>query len=120
MFVIQINEPYVQVGETVHGTVEWRSSGTTPRAIIIAAAWRTEGRGDISTGKAGELRVPYDPSSPLSGVPIPFAFDIPTEGPVSYDGKLLRIIWEIAAQADLPMMLDEKDALAFRVAVRMR
>ncbi|KAB8139979.1 hypothetical protein F8S13_25860 [Chloroflexia bacterium SDU3-3] len=119
MFFIQINDPYVQVGNTVQGTVEWRSSGTVPRAIIIAAAWRTEGRGDVSLGKAGELRVPYDPSRPLSGVPIPFAFDIPAEGPVSYDGKMLRIIWEIVAQADLPMMADEKSALAFRVAVRM-
>jgi len=120
MFFIQINEPYVQVGDTVHGSVEWRSSGTVPRAIIIAAQWRTEGRGDVSRGKAGEMRAPYDPSSPLSGVPIPFAFTIPAEGPVSYDGNMLRIIWEITAQADLPMMPDEKGALAFRVAVRMR
>lgn len=46
---------------------------------------------------------------------IPFRFQIPAEGPLSYQGKLFAIGWEIFARADLPFAVDETTAASFVV-----
>ena len=35
--------------------------------------------------------------------------------PVSYDGKLFRVVWEIVATVDLPFAADEKETRVFTV-----
>ena len=49
---------------------------------------------------------------------MPFDFTIPLTGPLSYDGKLFRVVWEVVGRADLPFAIDEVETKAFTVMPR--
>lgn len=117
MIQIVLTDDKVRNGERLKGNVTWRAEGSKqPRKIEVACRWRIEGR-----GKEREEVVGSADMSDVGGrteVSIPFEFDIPLYGPLSYDGKLLRIIWEVAADVDLPMARDEHDVKVFTVLPR--
>lgn len=54
--------------------------------------WRTEGRRDPDRREIAHAEF-LDDSVP--GAEIVVDFSIPAEGPVFYNGKVLRIIWEV-------------------------
>lgn len=58
------------------------------KPLKLTIGWRTEGRGDKDKEVLYETEV--KPSERTY-----FKCKIPMAGPVSYDGQLLRIIWEI-------------------------
>jgi hypothetical protein len=111
MIRIALSEADVRNGERVKGSVTWQAEGPkTPRRIEVACRWRVEGR--------GRTREEVVESLEGSGAVIAFDFAVPKEGPLSYDGALLRISWEIAANADLPMARDESAVAPFTVVAR--
>ena len=117
MISVHLSRDKVRNGERLSGTVSWRAEGSkTPRKIEALCRWRTEGSGT----KSGEVvcRVEQANLEGRNEVTIPVQFDIPREGPLSYDGKVLRIIWEVVANADLPMARDEHDVKTFTVVAR--
>ena len=109
MIRIALSEQKVRNGEHLKGTVTFEGS-KTPRKIEVACRWRIEGRGRSREEVVG--------STESQAMTVPFDFEIPKEGPLTYDGKLLRIIWEVAANADLPMARDESDVATFTVVAR--
>ena len=96
-------------GEHVKGSVTFEGA-KTPRKLEVACRWRIEGRGRSREEVVGNAEAQATSMS--------FDFEIPREGPLSYDGTLLRIIWEVVASADLPMARDERDVAAFTVVAR--
>jgi hypothetical protein len=109
MIRIALSEQKVKNGERVKGSVTFEGS-KAPRKIEVICRWRIEGK-----GRSHEEVVDRSESEAMT---IPFDFAIPREGPLSYDGQLLRIIWEIAADADIAMAFDEHEAVAFTVVPR--
>ena len=111
MIRIALSESKVRNGERVKGTVTWEAEGAkTPRKIEVACRWRVEGRGRTRE----EIVSSFESHDSV----IPFDFEVPKEGPLTYDGTLLRIAWEIAAEADLPMAIDQRAAAPFTVVAR--
>ncbi len=101
------------LGDRVKGKAVWNAGGTKhPRKIEVMCRWRIEGKKkedsviDVRTEERTESR---------SEIVIPFDFEIPFDEPVTYDGKLFRIIWEIVARADMPFASDEIDAKVITV-----
>lgn len=111
MIQIQIDQEEAMVGERVTGRVLWQPEGEVPRALTVRVGWRTEGRGSTATGTIWEQRVP-SPSAPMQ---IPFDAAIPLDGPISYDGRLIRILWEASVQLDLPLRADPVERQRFVV-----
>ena len=109
MIRVALSEHRVRNGERVKGSVTVEGT-KTPRAIEVVCRWRIEGRGRSREEVVGRAE--------SQAMTVPFDFEIPKEGPLTYDGKLLRIIWEVAANADLPMARDESDVAAFTVVAR--
>lgn len=103
-----------QTGEGLKGTVTWRAESKAARKIEIVCRWRVEGKG--RTREEVVARVEH--ADPPPEATIPFELEIPIWGPLTYDGKLLRITWEVEASADLPMARDERERLAFTVVPR--
>jgi hypothetical protein len=103
------NGPYY-VGSELAGTLIWTPKNTkTPQAIRVILQWQTSGTGRWEEGQAGsELFSAPDPLVPGQALRFPFRFRIPAQGPVSYQGKLLRINWRISGEVDLPWALDER------------
>jgi len=115
MIRIVLSEETVRNGERVKGSVTWQADGSkTPRSIEVVCRWRTEGKGT----KRQEIVDTVARENPPSEAVIPFDVAIPLYGPLSYDGKLLRVIWEIAVNADLPMARDQHEVKAFSVVPR--
>jgi len=110
MIRIALSDTTVRNGEHVKGSVTWEAEGKTPRKIEVACRWRVEGRGRTRE----EIVASHESHESV----IPFDFEIPKEGPLTYHGTLLRIIWEIAANADLPMARDESAVAPFTVVAR--
>ncbi len=75
------------------------------RTIRIALHVRTEGRGDVDERTMGEVGVELDRFGSGS---TPFSLPVPPDGPISYDGRLIRVIWEIEATTDRRFALDSK------------
>ena len=117
MIEVALSQEKVRNGERVTGTVTWRAEGSkTPRKLELICRWRTEGKGD----KHQEV-IADEAHTELEGrseAVVSFDFPIPLEGPISYDGKLLRIVWEMVANVDLPLARDEHDVKAFTVVPR--
>jgi hypothetical protein len=109
MIRIALSELKVKNGERVKGSVTFEGP-KTPRKIDVVCRWRIEGRGRSREEVVGNVE--------SEAMTVPFDFAIPKEGPLTYDGQLLRIIWEIAADADIAMARDEHEAVAFTVVPR--
>lgn len=113
MIYLQLNDHCVEVGTKLTGSCLWTpdaTEGNKPLKLMIG--WRTEGRGTVDQETLYETEV--QPS-----VRSHFSCQIPVGGPVSYDGQLLRIIWEIVVNR--PKWLGFKDTLhteVFRVVPR--
>jgi hypothetical protein len=111
MIRIALSGSTVRNGERVKGTVTWEAEGSkTPRKIEVGCRWRVEGRGRTRE----EIVSSFESHDSV----IPFDFEIPKDGPLTYEGTLLRIVWEIAAEADLPMAFDPQVVAPFTVVAR--
>jgi hypothetical protein len=117
MIRVELSQEKSLNGDSLTGRVVWTASGKKqPRKIEAICRWRIEGKGRRKeTIVDQELALDVDSRTEVS---VPFDFDIPLHGPLSYDGKLFRVIWEIVGRADLPFAIDEVETKAFTVLPR--
>ncbi len=113
---IELEKDSVLNGESLRGRAEWVSSGKGPRKIEVFCRWRIAGRANkheqnIHTKSAENIAA-------RNQITIPFDFEIPISGPLSYEGKQFSIIWEIVATVDLPFAIDEEETKTFTVRPR--
>lgn len=103
----------LEVGSELKGSCIWTpDTQEKDKALKLTIGWRSEGRGDVDKEILHETEI--KPSERTY-----FKCKIPIAGPISYDGQLLRIIWEIAIYH--PKWLERKDILetqVFRVIPR--
>ncbi|MEO1520125.1 MAG: hypothetical protein AAFU78_05045, partial [Cyanobacteria bacterium J06633_2] len=71
-----------------------------------------EGRGN------NEQEIIYQTKIQPSSSGVPFSCSIPLSGPVSYDGELLRIIWEVEILQPTLLGSESLDSEVFRVVPR--
>jgi hypothetical protein len=109
----------VPVGGRATARVAWTAVDVAAaRGVLMTAGWRTEGRGDEDGEVVEEIVVVPGPGgSPPAGATL--TFTVPADGPVSYDGRLLRIRWEIAVHVDVARGRDRVHTHPFRVVPRM-
>jgi hypothetical protein len=114
MIQIKLEGQQVRAGERLRGQALWNSSGSKqPRKIEVTCQWRIEGKG---RAKKEVVERTLEPDiRDRTQVTVPFDFAISTLGPLSYEGKLLSIIWEVVARVDLPFAVDEVETKTFRV-----
>ena len=115
MMQIALDRYEVELGDVVRGSATWTpEAGESPRAFYVKLRWRTEGRGTPHEATLWEQR-----ATPTGAPPqIPFAVPLPTDWPPSYDGSLIRIIWEVVAGLDIALRADPTEKEVFSVAPR--
>lgn len=89
---LTLDHTVAECGGAVIGTVSWSGNRKHHRVGVALRYW-TQGRGDVDAavvarcdlgiGEAGQAR---------------FRLDIPLNGPVTYHGQLLRLLWQAAVQ----------------------
>ncbi|AFZ61257.1 hypothetical protein H6G54_02900 [Anabaena cylindrica FACHB-243] len=79
----------LEVSSDLTGSCTWIPDGKNKEnSLTLTIGWRTEGRGSIDSEIIYETEL-------IQSETTYFKCKIPVAGPISYDGKLLRIIWEI-------------------------
>lgn len=112
-------QPFV-VGQEVHGVVTWDPREVTRgRAMVVTVGWRTEGRGDRDRGTLATLHHPFNQGQPTTLTRFPFRFVLPPGGPVTYHGRLLRVIWSVDARVDVGWAIDPRASRDFVVSPRL-
>lgn len=120
---IEIDNDVVEVGATVSGRIQrWPSDGDDNskkigkiQAVRVKVSWRTEGRGDRARATVGEITIPAAEFGQASGS---FSVPIPPNSPISYDGSLIRVIWELEARTDRKLARDPKNSYRLLVVPR--
>lgn len=119
MISIILDDAVVVAGDRLSGHLIYSPADQTlPKDAQIALLWRTEGRGtkehEIVRSRA------LSPQQLLSGIAIPFAFQTLADGPVTYNGLLFRIIWEVKTTLTLPGLRFKKNETAHPFSIICR
>ena len=96
MIRIELAQERVRNGDRVSGRAVWSAGGELAQTFEVVCGWRVEGRAGRRESIIG--RVQADAGA-RSEIVLPFEFEIPMAGPLSYGGKLFRITWEVDAGA---------------------
>lgn len=108
MITISLDRDIARSGEEVSGHAAWSSDGRPPKAVTIALRWYTEGRGNQDRAVAAEMEV--DLEGPAAGLTsTAFRLRTPKDGPLSYDGMMIRVRWEVAVELSIPWGKDETE-----------
>jgi hypothetical protein len=114
MIRIELEQEAIVNGDHLRGHAQWNSEGKQARKLEVLCRWRVEGKGRKHE-EIVDLEIDVAPGPEVT---IPFDFEIPLLGPLSYDGKLFRIVWEIMVRADLPLAFDAEETKPFTVRPR--
>ena len=94
MISIYLQENTVSPGQLLQGTCQWLpEANEVNKKAYLTIGWRTEGRGNVDREILYKKNIlPQDL--------LPFQYQIPSKVPYSYDGELLRIIWEVTVEVE--------------------
>ena len=73
------------------------------RAVRLGLRMFTEGRGDKDDWRSNDIQAPVDEHGMTS---TPFELPVPHDMPISYDGSLMRVRWQIEIRTDRKMAFD--------------
>lgn len=121
MIDVHLSSTAIAAGETLSGTLTWNApNAKVPKKATISIGWVTEGRGTRDRRTVQEVALDPNQLASSQGVPIPFSLQIPPEGPITYNGSLIRIIWEMKVLIDLPGLFARDDKQSWQVEVLPR
>jgi len=78
----------VECGGVLTGVVSW-SGNTRRQQVGVALRYETQGRGDTDTGVVARCSLGVAAAGQSR-----FRLDVPPQGPVTYNGQLLRLFWQ--------------------------
>ena len=123
MINASLEQTEIIAGETLSGTLIWQasdSSNTPQNNVSVSIRWYTEGRGTTNHETVQELLLDPDRLISSQRSPLSFSFQIPHDGPITYNGSLICVIWELEVSIQMPGLLRRKDkqTLPFQVLPR--
>ncbi|MGL5035314.1 MAG: hypothetical protein ACRC6M_16120 [Microcystaceae cyanobacterium] len=116
MIRLQLKQTHVSPGQIVRGDCHWQTNSDQDfQPATLKIGWRTEGRGDTE-----KMEILFQQIRLASFVPVPFECEIPLGAPLSYDGELIRIIWEVVLELRQGSFGEkEQDKVIIRVVSRL-
>ncbi len=108
MISITLAEDVVRLGDEVRGTASWAGQPRDPKAVTATLRWYTEGRGNQDRDEVATVEQRLDgPSAGLDSST--FHLSVPTDAPVTYDGMMIRLRWEVNVELDIPWGRNEEE-----------
>lgn len=114
MIDLRLTEAQVRLGHTITGSATWHTD-KAPERVAARVGWLTEGRGDRDDEYFGEASLDVGDSEFGTPDRFDFTLQIPPDGPPSYDGKILRIVWVVEVRLYLSWAKDIETSARFRV-----
>ncbi|MCA1993075.1 MAG: hypothetical protein LDL41_13715 [Coleofasciculus sp. S288] len=113
MLYLTLKDSVVELGKSVTGQVTWQSSQPS-QPLTVKLGWHTEGRGSKQKQTVVTLELGQLSASDVRS----FQCHLPREVPVSFDGKLFRVIWELRAEVRVGILGSKKQTVPIRVIPR--
>ena len=114
MIDIRLTWNQVRLGHAISGSATWHTD-KAPDRVSARVGWMTEGRGDTDDEYFGEASLDVGESEFGTTDRLDFTLQIPADGPPSYDGKILRIVWVVEVRLYLSWAKDIDTTARFRV-----
>lgn len=109
------------LGDTVAGKVVFPEPGEEKlakvKAVSLSVHARVHGSGN---GERVEVWKGTLHQGPVTMRELPFSARLPERGPLSWQGRHVKVTWEVVAELDIPWAIDPKRALEFKVGPRRR
>lgn len=108
---LEFDELVAEVGSAITGQVsrtpdaDGVTSESRARAVRLTLRLRTEGRGDTDTRTIGTSEFALEGHG---GLTASFSLPVPASSPISYDGSLMRVMYEVEARVDIKLARDPK------------
>jgi hypothetical protein len=113
VIAIELEKDTVEAGDFVAGRIHWvREGDRSVTRILVDIAWRTDGGGNIASGVGRVTLVPVRKHQ-RDGL-FPVRLLIPYEGPISFEGELISMSWQLRVRVD-QSGFDEFAKAEFRV-----
>jgi hypothetical protein len=116
MIHLKLDKEEYSLGDLVSGNFSFEPENSTKvKKVVVSCGWKTEGRGNEDKYHYSQqdfMPSDIDVTQPFSSE---FALPIPQEGPCSYEGFLLRVVWHIELQIVIPWAKDLKKSHTFTV-----
>lgn len=119
--IIELDQNIVEVGEHLTGRIlrqpdaDGLTAKSKARELRLSLQYETSGRGTTDSKSVSTQRFDCDIQG---GVNASFSLAVPDEGPISYDGSLIRVRWSIEARLDLKLARDPKHDVSVLVIPR--
>lgn len=110
---IELDTDVVECGDVVTGVVRWGPLDDVPRRTVVKLRYRTEGRGDTDSDVADTLKFPG-----AAGGVESVELRVPAEGPMSVNGVLITVLWEVELSLDVARRRDPSTSVAITVLPR--
>lgn len=110
---LELDDLVCQLGDrftgrlTRHADADGVLGDSPARSIQLVLRMYTEGRGDTDRRDVTNQNFDLEAHGGLNAT---FSLLVPETSPVSYDGTLMRVMYEIEARVDLKFARDEKSA----------
>lgn len=98
---IELDTDVAECGDVVVGTARWGRSESAPRAIRTQLRYWTVGRGDTDGAVVAEV----DLEGIVQGAGR-FELPVPEAGPMSFEGKLMHVLWAVELIIDKTLRPD--------------
>lgn len=92
---LHLDSAVAECGDRFTGTIEWGALDIEPSAVRVQLRWWTEGRGDKDGAVSSRIELPGAPEG--SGR---FELTVPPNGPITFDGRLMRVRWVVELVLD--------------------
>lgn len=91
MVNLELENHEIELGQSVKGQFIWQSSIRKAIIVRISTGWSTRGKGICDRETVGkQIFSDVEPNQIYK-----FTVDVPINSPISYEGKLIQIVWEV-------------------------
>ncbi|MBN1491007.1 MAG: hypothetical protein JXA69_13910 [Phycisphaerae bacterium] len=97
------------VGGRIAGTLRAQTfEPVKARGVRVELGWHTEGRGDTDKKVVDTVTVQEGSLHGPQAYQWTFELAVPSDGPISYHGHYINILWQVRAVVDMPWARDAK------------
>ena len=112
MISVSVDRRELIVGQQVRVQGSWQAD-RQPKAVKVELRWQTEGRGTTDHRVADGVRF-EDQGAGLQPV-FETVLTVPREGPVSYQGSLIRVRWMVRVSLEVSWARDPREEVELTV-----
>lgn len=110
---LELDAEVAECGDVLTGTATWGPLDGAPRRVVVRLGYRTEGRGDSDHDEAAEVSWDGTESGQRR-----FELPVPEHGPMTYEGRLIRVLWRVELRLDRRLQSDPTEQVPVTILPR--